>query len=386
MSQVYGEVAPGFERVKDAFAANFEINDEVGAACSVYHRGKKVVDLWGGVADEQSGRPWAEDSIVLVASSTKGATAICANLLAQRGELDVDAPVAQYWPEFAAAGKQDIPVRWLLTHQVGLPVLDKPLTIEEFLAWEPPIEALASQIPKWEPGTAHGYHALTYGWLVGEVVRRISGKSLGTFFAEEVAGPLGLDFWIGLPESEESRVSPMINIDLADPDIQVKGERAREMLEAATTPKSYLTQEQTTTPLEMDTRAFHAAEIPAGNGITDARSMARMYASLIGDGVDGVRLFTDETVKRVSTEQVNDNDEVMGIKSRFGLGFYLYVEGSNMVQDGVFGHGGAGGSIGFADPKADIGFGYLMNSMQMVGDDDPRTVSLAQAVHASLKG
>jgi CubicO group peptidase (beta-lactamase class C family) len=386
MSQVYGEVAPGFERVKDAFAANFEINDEVGAACSVYHRGKKVVDLWGGVADEQSGRPWAEDSIVLVASSTKGATAICANLLAQRGELDVDAPVAQYWPEFAAAGKQDIPVRWLLTHQVGLPVLDKPLTIEEFLAWEPPIEALASQIPKWEPGTAHGYHALTYGWLVGEVVRRISGKSLGTFFAEEVAGPLGLDFWIGLPESEESRVSPMINIDLADPDIQVKGERAREMLEAATTPKSYLTQEQTTTPLEMDTRAFHAAEIPAGNGITDARSMARMYASLIGDGVDGVRLFTDETVKRVSTEQVNDSDEVMGIKSRFGLGFYLYVEGSNMVQDGVFGHGGAGGSIGFADPKADIGFGYLMNSMQMVGDDDPRTVSLAQAVHASLKG
>jgi CubicO group peptidase (beta-lactamase class C family) len=386
MSQVYGEVAPGFERVKDAFAANFEINDEVGAACSVYHRGKKVVDLWGGVADEQSGRPWAEDSIVLVASSTKGATAICANLLAQRGELDVDAPVAQYWPEFAAAGKQDIPVRWLLTHQVGLPVLDKPLTIEEFLAWEPPIEALASQIPKWEPGTAHGYHALTYGWLVGEVVRRISGKSLGTFFAEEVAGPLGLDFWIGLPESEESRVSPMINIDLADPDIQVKGERAREMLEAATTPKSYLTQEQTTTPLEMDTRAFHAAEIPAGNGITDARSMARMYASLIGDGVDGVRLFTDETVKRVSTEQVNDSDEVMGIKSRFGLGFYLYVEGSNMVQDGVFGHGGAGGSIGFADPKADIGFGYVMNSMQMVGDDDPRTVSLAQAVHASLKG
>ena len=386
MSQVYGEVAPGFERVKDAFAANFEINDEVGAACSVYHRGKKVVDLWGGVADEQSSRPWAEDSIVLVASSTKGATAICANLLAQRGELDVDAPVAQYWPEFAAAGKQDIPVRWLLTHQVGIPVLDKPLTIEEFLAWEPPIEALASQIPKWEPGTAHSYHALTYGWLVGEVVRRISGKSLGTFFAEEVAGPLGLDFWIGLPESEESRVSPMINIDLADPDIQVKGERAREMLEAATTPKSYLTQEQTTTPLEMDTRAFHAAEIPAGNGITDARSMARMYASLIGDGVDGVRLFTDETVKRVSTEQVNDSDEVMGIKSRFGLGFYLYVEGSNMVQDGVFGHGGAGGSIGFADPKADIGFGYVMNSMQMVGDDDPRTVSLAQAVHASLKG
>jgi len=386
LTNIGGTVAPGFERVKDAFAANFEINDEVGAACSVYHRGKKVVDLWGGVADEETGRPWAEDSIIVVASSTKGATAICANLLAQRSELDLDAPVAQYWPEFAAAGKQDIPVRWLLSHRVGLPVLDKPLTIEEYLAWEPPVNALAAQTPKWEPGTAHGYHAMTYGWLVGEVVRRVSGKSLGTFFADEVAGPLGLDFWIGLPESEESRVAPMISIDLADPNIEVKGERAREMLAAATNSKSYLTQQQTTTPLEMGTRAFHAAELPAGNGITDARSLARMYASLIGDGVDGVRLFTDETVRRASTEQSNDRDEVIGIKSRFGLGFYLYTEGSNMVQDGAFGHGGAGGSIGFADPKADIGFGYVMNSMQMVGDDDPRTVSLAQAVHASLKG
>lgn len=386
MSQVHGEVARGFERVKDAFAANFKENEDVGAACSVYHRGEKVVDLWGGVADEKSGRPWAEDSLVVVASSTKGATAICANLLIQRGELDPDAPVARYWPEFAAAGKQDVPVKWLLSHQVGLPVLDKAITVEEFLGWESAVKALAGQSPKWEPGTRHGYHAMTYGWLVGEVVRRISGKSLGTFFADEVAGPLGLDFWIGLPESEESRVSPMIEIDLEDPTIEPKGERAREMLAAATTANSYLTQEQTTTPFEMDTRAFRAAELPAGNGITDARSMARMYASLIGNGVDGVRLFNDETVKRASTEQCNDRDEVMGIRTRFGLGFYLYVEGANMIQDGVFGHGGAGGSIGFADPKADIGFGYVMNKMQMVGDDDPRTVGLAEAVHASIKG
>ena len=386
MSQVSGEVAPGFERVKDAFAANFEINGEVGAACSAYHRGEKVVDLWGGVADQESGRPWTEDSMVMVASSTKGATAICANLLVQRGELDLDAPVALYWPEFAAAGKQDIPVRHLLCHQVGLPVLDKPLAIEEYLAWEPPIKALAAQSPVWEPGTTHGYHAMTYGWLVGEVVRRISGRSLGTFFADEVASPLSLDFWIGLPASEESRVSPMIEIDLEDPEIEPQGERAREMLAAATDTKSYLTREQTTTPLDMHAREFRAAELPAGNGITDARSLARMYASLIGDGVDGVRLFTDETVRRASTALSDGRDEVMGIHSRFGAGFYLYMEGSNMVQDGAFGHGGAGGSIGFADPKADIGFGYVMNKMQMVGDDDPRTVSLAQAVHESLNG
>ena len=324
MSQVYGEVASGFERVKDAFAANFETNGEVGAACSVYHRGEKVVDLWGGVADQESGRPWAEDSVVMVASSTKGATAICANLLVQRGELDLDAPVALYWPEFAAAGKQDVPVRHLLCHQVGLPVLDKPLAMEDYLAWEPPVKALAAQSPVWEPGTTHGYHAMTYGWLVGEVVRRISGKSLGTFFADEVAGPLSLDFWIGLPASEESRVSPMIGIDLEDPDIEPKGERAREMLAAATTPKSYLTQEQTTTPLDIGTREFLAAELPAANGITDARSLARMYASLIGDGVDGVRLFTDETVRLASTAQSDGRDEVMGIHSRFGAGFYLY--------------------------------------------------------------
>ena len=386
MSQVHGEVAPGFERVRDAFAANFEHNGEVGAACSAYHRGEKVVDLWGGVADAETGRPWAEDSIIVVASSTKGATAICANLLVQRGELDLDAPVARYWPEFAAAGKQDIPVRHLLCHQVGLPALDEPLAIEDFLAWEPPVRALAGQRPVWEPGTTHGYHAMTYGWLVGEVVRRISGKSLGTFFADEVAGPLGLDFWIGLPASEESRVSPMIEIDLEDPEIEPKGERAREMLEAATDQKSYLTREQTTTPLDLNSRGFRAAELPAGNGITDARSLARMYASLIGDGVDGVRLFTDETVRRASTPLAEGPDEVMGTRSRFGPGFYLYLEGGNMVQDGAFGHGGAGGSVGFADPKADIGFGYVMNKMQMVGDDDPRTVSLTRAVHASLNG
>ena len=386
MSQVHGEVAPGFERVKDAFAANFEHNGEVGAACSVYHRGEKVVDLWGGVADVESGRPWTEDSIVLVASSTKGATAICANLLVQRGELDLDAPVARYWPEFAAGGKQDIPVRWLLSHQVGLPVLDEALAIEDFLAWEPPVQALAAQSPAWVPGTTHGYHAITYGWLVGEVVRRISGKSLGKFFADEVARPLGLDFWIGLPAAERHRVSSVIEVDLEDPDIEPKGERAAEMLAAATTPKSYLTKEQTTTPLDISAPEFLAAELPAATGVTDARSLARMYASLVGDGVDGVRLFTDETVSAASAPQADGPDEVMGIRSRFGAGFFLYIEGSNMIQDGAFGHGGAGGSIGFADPKAGIGFGYVMNKMQMVGDDDPRTVSLAQAVHDSLKG
>ncbi len=385
-AQIHGEVAPGFEPVRDAFAANFEQHGDVGAAFSLYHRGVKVVDLWGGVADVETGRPWAEDSVILVFSSTKGATAICAHLLAQRGELDLDAPVAEYWPEFAAAGKQDIPVRWLLSHQVGLPVFDNPMTVEDWLAWDPPVQALAAQKPVWEAGTVHGYHAGTYGWLVGEVIRRVSGKSVGTFFADEVAAPLGLDFWIGLPESEEHRVVPMIGIDLQDGEIdeQAQTERRRALLEAAREPDSLLNRPSTTEPLDMNTRAFRAAEIPAGNGVTDARSLARMYASLIGDGVDGVRLLNDETVARASAEASDGRDEVMRIRTRFGLGFSLDMDGS-LGQEGAFGHGGAGGSLGFADPKAEIAFGYVMNKMQLVATDDPRTLNLIAAAHESLK-
>ena len=266
-------------------------------------------------------------------------------------------------------------------------LFDNPMTAEEFLAWEPPVKALAAQRPVWEPGTTHGYHSGSYGWLVGEVVRRISGKSVGTFFADEVAGPLGLDFWIGLPESEESRVARMIGIDLQDSDVdeQALTEKRRALLAASREPDSLLNRPTTTTPLDMNTRAFHAAEIPAGNGITDARSLARMYASLIGDGVDGVRLLNDETVARATAEQSSGRDEVLQIPTRFGLGFALNQDGS-YGGEGAFGHGGAGGSLGFADPKAEIGFGYVMNKMQLVANDDPRTLTLMAAVHESLKG
>ena len=197
MTEIHGWTADGFEGVRDAFAGNFDNGSEVGAAFSAYHRGQKVVDLWGGVADQSTGRAWEEDSVVLVFSTTKGATAVCAHRLAQEGRLDVEAPVATYWPAFAAAGKQDMPVSYLLSHQAGLAWIDGTMTLDEALAWDPVVERLAAETPKWEPGTAHGYHATTYGWLVGEVVRQIDGRSLGTYFHDEVAGPLGLDFWIG---------------------------------------------------------------------------------------------------------------------------------------------------------------------------------------------
>ena len=270
---------------------------------------------------------------------------------------------------------------------MGLPVFDNPLTPEEFLAWEPPVTALAAQAPVWEPGTAHGYHGESYGWLVGEVVRRITGKSLGTFFADEVAGPLGLDFWIGLPESEESRVVPMIAVDLQELNVDEEAltQRRREVLAATRDPDSVLARPSTTGPLDWNTRAFRAAELPAGNGIADARSLARMYASLIGDGVDGVRLLNDETIARATTEQSNGRDAVLQIQMRFGLGFELNLPHGHLGQEGAFGHSGAGGSLGFADPTAEIAFAYVMNKMQLVASDDPRTLGLIAAVHESLK-
>ena len=205
---VRGNVEKGWGKVADVFRANFEGNPgEVGAACCVYVGGRPVVDLWAGFADREASRPWNEDTIALVASTTKGATAICAHLLAQRGELDLDAPAADYWPEFGAAGKEQILVRWLLSHQAGLPVVDSPLTFEDACAWHPVIRALEAQRPLWQPGTEHLYHAHTFGFLVGEVVRRITGKTLGTFFADEVAAPLGLSAWIGLPAEQEERVT-----------------------------------------------------------------------------------------------------------------------------------------------------------------------------------
>jgi len=237
-----GTVAPGFEPVRVAFADNFGRHGDIGAAVCVYHDGRPVVDLWGGVADPGSGRPWQRDTLQLVYSATKGATATAAHLLAQRGALDLDAPVTEYWPEFAANGKDGIPVRWLLSHRAGVVALDRPVPLADALAWEPMVTALAGQRPAWTPGTAHGYHGRTFGWLVGEVIRRVSGRMPGRFFAEEIAGPLGLDFFIGLSAGERGRVSRMV---YKQPDFDFVGaapawvpEEFRELVAALVDPNS----------------------------------------------------------------------------------------------------------------------------------------------------
>src|SRR5256885_15811028 len=217
VTTIHGEVAAGFEPVREAFAANFARHGDIGAAVCVYRDGRPVVDLWGGVADPDAGRPWERDTLQLVYSATKGATATAAHLLAQRGELDLDAPVAEYWPEFAANGKARIPGRWLLSHRAGVAALDRPVPLADMLAWHPMAAALAAQRPLWTPRTAHGYHGRTFGWLVGEVIRRVSGRTPGRFFAEEIAGPLGLDFYMGLPSGERARVSRMAYQELEFP-------------------------------------------------------------------------------------------------------------------------------------------------------------------------
>lgn len=391
MTEISGFVADGFEAVRDAFANNFVQYEDVGAAFALYVRGEKVVDIWGGVANEAIGRPWQEDTLQLVFSTTKGVTAICAHLLAQRGELDLDAPVADYWPEFKANGKENIRVRWLLGHRAGLPALRDPITPAEVFDWDTITSRLAAEEPVWEPGTKHGYHALTYGWLVGEVIRRVSGKSIGRFVADELAGPLGLDLFIGLPASEEPRVAPLIEMSfLAEAPAQdvLDGmpPEMRRLVDAYTNPES-LTQRAlnvATPQLEYNSRELHAAELPAVNAIATARSLAKLYAACLGE-VDGVRLLNDETIAGATKEVSDGPDEVLITPTRFGSGFFLQSSFSPLFGPNSFGHAGAGGSLAMADPDTGAGYAYVMNRMQPNLSNDPRTTGLTAAVKECLR-
>ena len=382
---ISGHADEGFGAVADAFAANFEHHDELGAGFSLYVDGVQRVDLWGGVADKATGQAWTDRTLQLVFSTTKGATAICVAKLVQAGKIGYDDRVAQHWPEFAANGKGDLTVGQMMSHQAGLIGIDAPIGFDEIMQVVPAVQALQEQSPLWQPGTAHGYHALTYGWLAGELVRRVDGRRIGQFFADEVAAPLGLDFWIGLPESEESRVSTLeASPALEDPAILelmmmfmgpgTNGYRALSLDGRIT-----FTGEQN----HFNTRAVHATEMPAVNGITNARSLARMYAATIGE-VDGVRLLDTDTMQAARTEHVNGADLTLIGPTRFGAGFWLHNDLAPMIQDGSFGHPGAGGSLGFANPELGIGYGYVMNQMGGGIAGDPRTIALNQAILTSL--
>ncbi len=381
---IEGTVAGGYEAVREAFAENFTEQGDIGAAVCVYRDGRPVVDLWGGTADPDTGRPWQRDTLQLVYSATKGVVATIAHLLAQRGELDLDAPVAHYWPEFAAAGKADIPVRWLLTHQAGVAALDKPVALDDALAWTPMVDALAAQAPNWPPGTAFGYHGRTYGWLVGEVIRRVSGRTPGRFFAEEIAGPLDIDFFIGLPPAERTRVSRLVFApvpDLAAVPEDAVPESLRPLLAAMRDPQALVNRAfQITDPADIDfnSPAVQAAELPASNGIGTAHGLARLYAALVGE-VDGTRLLTTETLAAATREQAAGTDHVLMLPGRYASGYMLPTAELPLGGNASFGHPGRGGSLAFADPERRLAFAYVTNHI-VEGALDLRARNLVDAL------
>ena len=381
-AQLGGSVAAGFEPVREAFAVNFEKHGEVGAACCVHLNGKRVVDLWGGVTAPGGSEPYTADTLQMVWSTTKGVVAVAAHMLAQEGKLDFDAPVSDYWPEFAAEGKDGIPVRWLFCHKSGLAAVDRQLGLAEVVAWTPCVEALAAQRPYWEPGTAHGYHTWTYGWLAGEVIRRVSGRSVGTFVAERIAKPLQAEFWIGLPEGMNGRVAPVLPPAPAAPGAAPDPWAARLADPNSLAHKSWAN--PAVPPAAFNEYPFRGAEVPAGNGIGTARALSRLYAASIGE-IDGVRLLEPTTLERATKTQARGEDLVQGYETRFGTGFQLSFPFRPMAGEGSFGHYGSGGSVGFAHQELGISFGYTMNQMRPVYGKDPRTSGLVEALLTALR-
>ncbi|MFG2744530.1 MULTISPECIES: serine hydrolase domain-containing protein [Streptomyces] len=388
---VNGTVAEGFEPVRDAFVRNFETLGERGAAIAVYRDGRKVVDLWAGTKDVDGTEPWQRGTAQVVRSATKGVAAAVLLALWQRGRLDLDAPVAEYWPEFKARGKERVLVRQVLNHRAGLPVLDRPLTPQESLDPLRGPEAVAAQAPVWEPGTEHGYHALTYGWMLDGIVRRVTGKGTGEWIADEIAGPLGAELWLGLPAAEEAagRAGRVGRVEAPEPasGAVLKARPKRSVTDAYTDPDS-LTRRAfaAITPFpDQNDPAYRASALPATNGIATADGLARVYAALIGE-VDGVRLLDAATVERARAEESSGPDRVLVVNTRFGLGYMLHGTASPLLGPGSFGHPGRGGALGFADPEAGIALGYVTNGFRKTVTADPRAQGLIRALRASLAG
>lgn len=383
-TQVYGHCDPRFAAVHRAFEENFRERGELGAAVAVTVGGRTVVDLWGGWADGARTRPWERDTLVNVWSTTKGPVALCAHVLADRGLLDFDAPVAVYWPEFAAAGKEKVLVRHLLSHRAGLAGLREPHSLEQLCDWELTTQRLAATAPWWEPGTCSGYHALTYGHLVGEVVRRVSGLRPTAFLEREVTGPLGLDFRIGLPEPDFARAAELVQQPVAR-----SGEQAAALARLAPAAVAALTNPPVGAE-GANSPQWRAAEIPAANGHGTARAVAALYGVLAGRGTyGGHRVLSPEAAERVREGQGACRDLVLGAgfegETEVGLGLWLSgAHGSYGPNPRAFGHDGFGGSCGLADPEAGVSLGYVMNSMGPHIADDPRKMALVNALYSAL--
>ncbi|MAI80354.1 MAG: serine hydrolase [Deltaproteobacteria bacterium] len=372
----HGFCNDGFEAVQQAFEANFEQGKEVGASICVTQDGETVVDLWGGDADGK-GQPWKEDTIVNVYSTTKTMAATCILILADRAELDLHAPVAQYWPEFAQAGKEEIKVAHIMSHSSGLSGFDPPLeSVHELYQWDAICQRLAAQTPWWKPGSQSGYHAVTQGYLQGEIVRRVTGQSLGTFFREQVAEPLGADFHIGLDPVHDSRVG-----ELQPPS---EGLGRTEAKKGSVLARTFAG--ATLDATEPRTEAWRRAEIPAAGGIGNARSVARIHSALAcGGTVNGIQLMSEPGVHRILEEQIRGEDLVLGAPLVFGMGFGLNDPSFPISPNPrAFFWGGWGGSLAIIDLDARVSIAYVMNNMADNLMGDLRGAAIAGSVYASL--
>jgi CubicO group peptidase (beta-lactamase class C family) len=375
-----GTCDPRFAAVAEAFRTNFAERGEPGAAVAVSEGGRVVSDLWGGWSDRQKTRPWARDTLVNFFSVGKALTAICAHRLVERGAVNLSAPIAAHWPEFGAHDKDEITLRDVLSHRAALPALRAPLPNGAMLDWGVMTRALAAETPWWPPGTAHGYHVNTFGYLVGEVARRAGGKTIGTLLREEIAGPLGADVHIGLPDAEHHRVA---EFHWPPPGSSAPGPFANDFelmrWNAYWNPPGFSGAGWVNTP------EWRRAEIPSTNGHGNARGIARVYAALArGGAIDGVRILAKPTLRAAVVEHSAGLDLISQRPSRFGLGFQLtQVERPLGPNSHSFGHFGAGGSLGFCDPDADLAFGYVTNDMGPRWQN-PRNRALIEAVYSSL--
>ena len=383
-----GWVAPGFEEVRLEFERNFAERDEIGAAVAAYWRGEKVVDLWGGRRTPSGDEPWNEDTMVLVNSTTKGLAAMTIAVANSRGWIDYDTPVAEYWPEFAENGKAAITVRQLLSHEAGLVWIDEPLQFEDLRDLDYVARALAKQKPAWEPGSRHGYHAMTIGLYMQELIRHVdpAHRTLGRFFHEEIAEPLGIEFYIGLPpEIPDERLAQLRTFTAMRALRALRYTPAGYVLRVAW-PWSLMRKSMLFADVAPNDRAWLEVEVPAGNGVGTARGIARAYSAFAEGGTDlGI---TPETLASLMAphDVKPERDEVMGTPSWLSLGFLK--PGPQLAfgtSQSAFGTPGAGGSFGFADPDSRLGFAYVMNNMDYYMFDDPREKALRDAVHSSIR-
>jgi CubicO group peptidase (beta-lactamase class C family) len=380
---VIGTCDRRFAAVQEAFAENIATRGEVGAAVAVWVAGRRVVDLCGGWADTDRQEPWELDNLVNVFSVGKGMMATLVARLAGQGRLDVDAPVAEVWPEFAQAGKDDISLRLILSHQAGLPALRHKLHDGAMLDWPLMTSALAAEAPWWEPGTAHGYHVNTFGFLVGEVLRRITGQSPGVLLRDEITGPLLADVYLGLPKAEHTRVAVFQWPDgMAHPDPPADADDDQIMRF-----NTYWNPRGLSGAGFVNTEPWREAEMPSTNTHASARGVAEVYNALANDGIgDHVRIVDVDALAAATVEQVYGEDRILGRASRFGMGFQLpQPERPFGPNPRAFGHFGAGGSVGFADPDAEVGFGYVTNQLDSRWQN-PRNRALIDAVFESLSG